>query len=110
VSIRLRQIVILVIPTEVGGIPLRKRSATSRDPSTPLRSAQDGMPLLASAHFQLFSQNPMQQNKQYEYGPEQDYRVESEYAERDSEIAFLETEENVWLAATAVIVLLHLRS
>ena len=52
----------------------------------------------------------MQQNKQYEYGPGQDYRVESEYAERDSEIAFLETEEYVRLIASAVVILLHLGS
>ena len=52
----------------------------------------------------------MQQDKQCEGGPDQHDRVEREHAEGDSEIAFLETEEYVRLAAAAVIVLLHLGS
>src|SRR6516162_2924147 len=62
----------------------------------------------ASAHFELFSQNPMQQHQQYEYGHHQHSRVESEHAKRDSEIAFFETEKHVRLTATPVIGLLHL--
>src|SRR5258708_32279158 len=64
--------------------------------------------LLSSAHFQLFSQDPVQRDKQYECGYDQHHGVESKHAERDSEIAFLETEEHVRLIAAAVVVLLHL--
>src|SRR5215831_16727890 len=63
-----------------------------------------------SAHFQLFSQDEVQQDKQYECGQDQHYRVESEHAERDSEIAFFKTEEHVRLIAAAIVVLLHLGS
>ena len=61
-----------------------------------------------SAHFQLFSQDPVQHDKQYECGHDQHHSVESEHAERDSEIAFLKTEEHVGLITAAVVVLLHL--
>src|SRR5215467_9079773 len=63
-----------------------------------------------SAHFQLFSQNKMQHEQQYENGREQDHGVESEYTKRDSEITFLQTEEHVRLTAAPVIGLLHLGS
>ena len=63
-----------------------------------------------SANFQLLSQDEMQHEKQSECGYHQHYRIESEYAERDSEIAFLETEEHVRFIAAAVVVLLHLGS
>src|ERR1044071_2781436 len=63
----------------------------------------------ASAHFELFSQNPMQQDQQYNYGHDQHSRVESEHAKRNAEIAFLEAEKHVRLTATPVIGLLHLR-
>src|SRR4030095_5103145 len=63
-----------------------------------------------SAHFQLFSQDEVQHDKQYECGHDEHCRVESKHAERDSEIALLKTEEHVRLIAAAVIVLLHLGS
>ena len=63
-----------------------------------------------SAHFELLSQDEVQQDKQYECGYDQHSCVESEHAERDSEIAFLKTEEHVRLIATAVVGLLHLSS
>ena len=64
----------------------------------------------ASAHFELLSQDEVQQDKQYECGYDQHSRVESEHAERDSEIAFFKTEKHVRLTAAPVVVLLHLAS
>src|SRR5215472_10913175 len=61
-----------------------------------------------SAHFQLFSQNPMQPDEQSQRGHDQNHGVESKHAKFDSEITFLQAEEHVRLAAAAIIVLLHL--
>src|SRR5215510_576569 len=78
----------------------------------PLRSDRhsERLRLLASPYFQLFSQNPMQRDKQYENRHDEYGRVESEHAKCDSKIAFLQTEEHVWLATPPVIVLLHFGS
>src|SRR4030095_2088833 len=85
----------------------------SRDSSTSLGKTNyksgDASPRFesGSAHFELLSQDEVQQDQQYEYGRDKHSRVESEHAKRDSEIAFLETEKHVRLTATPVIGLLH---
>src|SRR4030095_10019527 len=61
----------------------------------------------ASAHLQLFSQNPMQPHEQCQRRHDQNYGVERKHAKLNSEITFLQSEEHVWLAAAAIIVLLH---
>src|SRR5512133_3404749 len=63
------------------------------------------IPKSGSANFQLFSQDPVQQDKQYERGHDKYNGVEGEHADRNSEIAFLETEKYIRLIAAAVIVL-----
>jgi hypothetical protein len=91
------------------GKPL-KRLAVARQRCTALKRGVNKNAESGSAHFQLFSQDEVEYEKQHECGHDQHYRVESEHAERNSEIAFLDTEEHVWFIAAAVVVLLHLGS
>src|SRR4030095_2299725 len=90
--------------------PLKPVSKGITADATALKRSVNKSSKSASSHFQLFSQNPMQHDKQCECGHDQHHRVESEDAKCDSEIPFLQTEEHVRLAAAAVIVLLHLGS
>ena len=63
---------------------------------------------LASSHFQLSSQNPMEQGEQPERRSNQNDRVEDKDADLNAEKAFLCAEENVWPIAPAIIALFHL--
>src|ERR1041385_7092314 len=58
-------------------------------------------------HFQLFSQNPMEQHEQSNHRSDQDNRVEGKHAECQSEITFLRPEEYVRFFTAAIIVLFH---
>jgi hypothetical protein len=80
--------------------------------STPLgmtnMNARRSVSRLASSHFQLPVQNPMEQGEQPECRSNQNDRVEDKDADLNAEKAFFYAEENVWPIAAAVIALFHL--
>src|SRR5207249_11243912 len=63
---------------------------------------------LVPSHFELFSQNPMEQGEQSKCRHNQNGRVESKHADFDPEVLFLCAKEDIRPIAAAVIALLHL--